>query len=152
MKGFGMDRAWTTRLLEAAERKDAEQEKEFLDLVNQADGKITLEVAKALMRTFSDKPDYGTQERVISVLASADNDKDVTIALLEELPRLIEDGFEWAETLVGEEIEYRPDLLVEMASDMSDEIKKILQAILGRPGFQSFYPAARHLVKFYEIC
>lgn len=66
-----MDIDWADAVLSASQRRDEAEEDCFLALVDQADGRCTLEVARVLMKTFSDVPDYGTQERVRSVLAGA---------------------------------------------------------------------------------
>lgn len=111
-----MDESWKTRILKASERPSEREEREFLELVDQANGKCTLDVARVLMKTFSDKPDYGTQERVNSVLASGKRE-DAIVALLEELPRLVKDSPEWAITLVMTEATHAPELLAAVASE-----------------------------------
>ena len=83
-----MEPDWETKLLEASVRDSGEQEKRFLSLVDQAAGNIDLRIAKVLMRTYSAKPDFGTQERVESVMATADP-KIVVQAVMEEMPRLV---------------------------------------------------------------
>jgi len=70
-----MDETWKKELLKASRRLDSDQVDEFLNLINQASGKCSLDVARVFMKTFSDQPDYGTQERVISVLSTADDNK-----------------------------------------------------------------------------
>jgi hypothetical protein len=136
-----MNRQWAVDLLAASERKDEAQEKEFLRLVDEVEGIVTLEVARVLMKTYSDKPDYGTQERVESVLAGA-KPEIVTQAILEELPRLIKDSPEWADSLVGTEVEFRPQLLERVAGKMSEEIKSALRSIVSRSDFKEFHPNA----------
>jgi hypothetical protein len=93
------------------------------------------------MKTFSDTPDYGTQKRVVSTLATAD-DQIVTQAILEELPRLVKEAPEWAEALVGLEVDKRPELLQKVASQMPESVRKALRELLAKKDFQDFYPGA----------
>lgn len=58
-----MQANWKKNLLNASSRANEDQEKIFLDLVGQAFNKCTLEVARTLMKIFTAKPNYGTQER-----------------------------------------------------------------------------------------
>lgn len=101
-----MNTEWEKNLLEASKRTNEDEEKEFLRLVDQAEGNCSIETVRILMKTFSAKPDYGTQERVESVLATAEAE-DVTKGILEELPRLIAEAPEWAESLIGLEVDNR---------------------------------------------
>lgn len=135
---------WASTLLKASARESLQQEQEFLRLVDEVDGKVTPEIAGTLFKTFSAQPDYGTQERVISVLASAD-DRIVTIALLSELPRLLAEAEEWAHALIGEEVEYRPELLVQLVSAIPLSAKKALITVLTDSEFQDFHEMARSL-------
>lgn len=136
-----MDESWKIRILKASERSSEREEGEFLRLVDQVNGKCTLDVARVLMKTFSDKPDYGTQERVNSVLASGKRE-DAIVALLEELPRLVKDSPEWAMTLVMTEVILGSKLLASVASGMPAPVKKDLRAILDDPKFLDLCPEA----------
>jgi hypothetical protein len=136
-----MDANWADELLSASKRRDEGEEQKFLLLVDQAFERCTLEVAGVLMKTFSDAPDFGTQERVCGVLASAPPEI-VIRAELEELPRLIVDAPDWAESLIGEEVEHRPGLLKAIAASMSPAVKLSLRQLLGRKDFREFYPNA----------
>src|SRR5437660_9123245 len=136
-----MDADWTKKLLHVSKRASEREQEEFLELVDQACGVCTLAVARVLMKTFSDTPDYGTQERVVSTLATAD-DQIVTQAILEELPRLIKEAPEWAESLVGLEVDKRPELLQRVASQMPESVRKALRELLADKDFQDFYPGA----------
>ena len=126
-----MDVDWSHELLQASRRRDEAEEQKFLALVDQAFGKCTLEVAKVLMKTFSDAPDFGTQERVCSTLASALPQFQVR-AMLEELPRLLAEAPEWADALIGEEVEHRPALLKTIAATMPGEVRMALRQLLDR--------------------
>jgi hypothetical protein len=140
-----MNEQWKNSFLGVMRRNDVEQEKEFLHLVDQVRNRCNLDVARTLMKSFLGKPDYGTQERVISVLASADR-CDAIRALLEELPRLIKEAPEWAETLTGQEVDRRPELLAEVAKSVSDESVRALQTLLFADSFRESYPNAKKLV------
>jgi len=124
-----MDDNWIKKVLKASERLTPEQEQEFVNLVSEVSGKCSLEVARALMKTFSDKPDYGTQERVNSVLATADR-SIVIQALLEELPRLIKEAPEWANSLVAQEVNFRIKSVEDVALKMPKNVQNILKEIL----------------------
>ena len=139
-----MNTEWEKKLLEAAKRSNEEQEQEFLRLVDQVEGNCPLAVVRVLMKTFSAEPDYGTQERVESVLATA-KPEDVTQAILEELPRLMVEAPEWAESLVGVEIDNRLELVSSIAAGMPDNIKDCLRQLTQSEEFIDFYPAARNL-------
>ena len=139
-----MDTDWATKLLKASKRSNAIEQEQFLTLVNQVADKCTLATARALMKTFSDQPDYGTQETVIRVLATSDN-KIVTKVILEELPRLMQEAPEWAKSLVGVEVDTRPKLLQMVLSKMPEEVKKALRTLLNDEDFQDFYPNSRHI-------
>jgi hypothetical protein len=96
------------------------------------------------MRTFSAKLDYGTQERVRSVLASAEPVVYMR-AMLEELPRLAADAPEWAEALLGEAVEFMPDVLERTAHALPATIRLTLRSIIGRPDFRTFYPRSNSI-------
>lgn len=130
---------WETKLLEASKRTNEDEEKEFLRLVDQVEGNCSLKIVRILMKTFSAKPDYGTQERVDSVLATA-KAKDVTAGILEELPRLIAEAPEWAVSLVGMEVDNRLELLISVAKGMPDNVKDCLCQLIQSESFLDFYP------------
>jgi hypothetical protein len=136
-----MDADWAKKLLHTSQRASEKEQEEFLALVDQACGVCTLEIARMLMKTFSDTPDYGTQERVVRTLATAD-DQIVTQAILEELPRLVKEAPEWAEALVGLEVDRRPELLQRVASTMPESVRKALRELLADKDLQDFYPGA----------
>jgi hypothetical protein len=136
-----MDISWADELLSASQRRDELEQQRFLTLVDQAFERCTLDVAKVLMKTFSDAPDFGTQERVCSVLASALPEVAIR-AKLEELPRLVAEAPEWAESLIGEEVEHRPGLLKSMTASMPAAVKLALRQLLGNRAFRDLYPNA----------
>jgi hypothetical protein len=139
-----MNSDWEQELLSASARRDEAEQERFLALVDQAFGRCTLPVARVLMKTFSDMPDFGTQERVVSALASAT--PEVTLrAKLEELPRLLDEAPEWAESLIGEEVEHRPTLLKSIAASMPAQVKLSLRQLLGNKDFRDFYPNATQI-------
>jgi len=140
-----MDENWSHELLEASRRRGEAEEQRFLALVDQAFGQCTLEVARVLMKTFSDAPDFGTQERVCGALASARPEVAVR-AILEELPRLLVDAPQWAESLIGEEVKHRPDLLKSVAASMPGEARMALRQLLSTKDFRDFYPSATSLL------
>jgi hypothetical protein len=139
-----MEPDWERKLLEASTRETRAHEERFLSLVEQAEGKIDLATAKSLMKTYSDKPDYGTQERVESVLATADP-VIIVEALLEEMPRLVEEAPEWAETLLGQELEHRSSIVISAMNKMPQRVIEAVKTVAARPEFTSFYQNAKLL-------
>ncbi len=139
-----MNAEWEKQLLKAAKRSNEEEEKEFLRLVDLAEGNCSLDAVRSLMKTFSDKPDYGTQERVESVLATA-KEEDVTRGILEELPRLMVEAPEWAESLIGVEVDNRPELLSSVVKQMSENVKNSLRQLTQSDSFRDFYPNVENL-------
>lgn len=140
-----MDKTWESKLLMAAERKDEQQEQEFIRLVEEAEGLITEDTAQILLKTFTEKPDYETQEIVISVLASGD-ERIVTTAILLELPRLIKEAPEWADCLLATEVEFRSELLLSLASGMPVEVKEAIISVLSGDDFREFHKKANELL------
>src|SRR5262245_39638287 len=135
-----MDPEWEQQVLVASGRQNEAEERRFVELVEQANNRCTLAVARVLMKTFSDAPDFGTQEIVGSVLASAAPEISLR-AILEELPRLVAEAPEWAKSLIGEEVEHRPTLLKSIATSMPAKVKLSLRQLLGNKDFRDFYPS-----------
>lgn len=135
---------WKNKLLESAKRSNEIEEKEFLRLVDMAAGNCSLDTVRILMKTFSNKPDYGTQERVESVLATA-KAEDVTRGILEELPRLMAEAPEWAESLVGVEVDNRLELISSISAGMPENIKDCLRQLTQSEEFIHFFPAVKNL-------
>lgn len=141
-----MEADWEEKLLLAANRETEEQEHLFLGLVDQASGHIDTHTAKVLLSTFTAKQDYGTQERVESVLATGD--KEVVLkAVLEEMPRLVSEAPEWAESLLGQEIEHRFGLLRGSLPSMSTEVQNAVAQVAHNEEFSAFYPKAALLAQ-----
>jgi Trp operon repressor len=120
-----LDKNGSNRILQLKYRNNEAEEREFVDLVYQAMNNCNLEKAKTLMKTFNEKDDYGTQEAVVNVLNSIETEIYYR-ALLEELPRLVDEAPEWAESLIAGEIETNPDLLAAMTKTLSDDIRHSL--------------------------
>jgi hypothetical protein len=139
---------WREELLAAAARETPEQEARFLSLVDMVGGRVTPDVAKALLATFNSTPDSGTQERVCSVLASAPLDTQVR-AILDEMPRLLREAPEWAEALIGELIEHELPAIQRHVRTVSAEVRFALSVLLSRGEFCDFYPNAKLL---YAYC
>lgn len=90
---------------------------------------------RVLMKTFSAKPDYGTQERVLSVMSGGSH-RDAVKAILEELPRLVVEAREWADTLVITEFTHRRAMLIAAAKEMPEDIKDALRVVLQSEDFR----------------
>jgi len=135
---------WETQLLAASERDTEEQEHQFLSLVDEAENNVDLSTAKALLKTYINKPDFGTQERVESVLATAGPEIQVQ-AILEEIPRLVLEAPEWAETLLGQELEHRLSLVVSVMAGLPQSAISAIIKVASKPEFASFYENAKLL-------
>src|SRR5438046_2103309 len=98
-----MDKVILERILATQTRKDETEEKEFLNLVDSVVGHCDLETARVLMKTFSSRPDYGTQESVMDAILSAGRDIYIQV-ILEELERLRLEAPEWIPCLLGSEL------------------------------------------------
>lgn len=140
---------WEKEILIYSKRLNESDYDHFVNLVDEIDGSCDLETARVLMKTFSSKPDHGTQERVISVLASADKSVFVQV-IIEELPRLYDEAYEWAESLVGLEIEKRPSLFLEVVRSMGNKSIPKLLDLIKRNDFIEFYDNARFVSKELE--
>lgn len=135
---------WEKQLLAVAERDSEEQEYQFLSLIDEAENNVDLNVAKILLKTYSDNPDFGTQERVECVLATAVPEIQVR-AVLEEMPRLVSEAPEWAETLLGQELEHRSSLVVSVMSSLPQNTISAILSVASKPEFVSFYKNAKLL-------
>ncbi len=141
-----LDDKWKSALLISSARESTEQESDFLDLVDAADEKIDFEVAVVLLKTFIAKPDYGTQERVVSVLSSG-RPEIVIKAILQELPRLVAEASEWAFVLMGTEVEFRPALTARLLLQAEDDVKNAASTVLCHEEFLSLYPNAPYVIR-----
>lgn len=147
-----MNDNWYVNLALVAQRKDEKEEKYFLDLVDMVDinkdySKKTL---KALMGTYLDIEDYGTQERVESILVNA-KPEDRIEALLEEMPRLESESLEWAITLLGFEINENPEKLSFLINKSPLNIKNIVYKLITDKDFIDFYPNAEFVSKSIKM-
>ena len=135
---------WKKEILFTSNREDDEKEKRFLELVDQVEDCCDYEIAKVLMKTFSDKPDYGTQERVVSTLCNLTREQYIQV-ILEELPRLINEAFEWAEILIGLEIQKRFDYVIKLLPQQSEIVKESVRMLLRNKDFIKAYPNAKNI-------
>ncbi len=135
---------WHHDLQVASVRTTPEQEKEFGRLVDLATGQVTSSVAKALMATFSDRPDFGTQERVCSTLATAPEAIQVS-AILAEMPRLIAEAPQWADALLSELLEHHIALVQQRLPILPAETRLAVRQIAMRPDFLEFQPEAKRI-------
>jgi hypothetical protein len=138
-------RDWSDQLLAASARQTTEQERDFLNLVDEVNGRVTPAIAQVLMATFSATPDHGTQERVLSVLASAPDTMRVR-AILGEMPRLVAEAPEWAEALLCQLLEHDLAIVRSQLSSAAASVRFAVRTVAARPDFQSFQPAAKSLL------
>lgn len=136
-----MDELWKSRFERVLLRRDEEEEHAFVQAVEEVRGRCTRDVASVLLRSFTDRPDFGTQEHVLSTLASA-APSDLIEAILEELPRLVREAIEWAVVLIGQELQFRPALLVRAARFANRESREALCSVLNREDVKAQFSAA----------
>jgi hypothetical protein len=135
---------WHRELMTSSARQTPEQQANFARLVDMVGGQVTPKIAKSLLSTFSSNPDFGTQERVCSVLAGAPTDARVT-AVLEELPRLIHEAPEWAEVLMGDLIDNELAAIKRHLHFGTAETRLAVRGLLSRKDFCASYPNAGSL-------
>ena len=138
-------RALLKEILEIKDRKDDFDERKFLMLVDQTFDCMDLNIAKTLMKTFLEKQDYGTQERVISAILRGGREIYIQV-ILEELPRLKKEAKNWIDILLCPEIEHYPHTLEKIARTMPKDIKNILREFLSNNEILSEYPNASNIV------
>src|SRR4051794_24093212 len=118
-----MSPEWKAKILSLQDKDTEDAANEFVALVDQAVNRCDLETARALMKTFTTDEDYGVQESVVSALSTA-KPEDYQTALLEDLPRLLRDAPEWAQTLIEREVKSHPEIFLRISKTMPTEIKK----------------------------
>jgi hypothetical protein len=138
---------WQQIFLDCMARDTLKQEQTFLALLdNLFDGQCDLDTARVLMKSFSDKPDHGTQERVISVLMQASPEVRIR-AIFEELPRLNSEAPEWASSLLGQELDHHPSTVVDIVKNSPSQTIEAVSKVLADADFVDFYPASSILAK-----
>lgn len=135
---------WKKDMLYYSKRENDNDEERFLRLVDQAEDCCTFEVAYVLMETFSDRPDYGTQERVISVLSTLSEEDFVTVILC-SLPKLIKSAKEWAKSLMSGEIFNNFNIVQKIILKQNTDVKNSFLELLQDNDFISFVPEAKNL-------
>lgn len=134
--------SWKKEILLTSQRRNNEEEENFLKLLDYPFKWDQKSTAKVLMQTFSNRPDYGTQEKVISKLSELEPSIYID-ALLEELPRLTKEADQWVESLLGLEIIERANLVRTSLERMPPEIKHIFYNVISQENFKGLFPEAR---------
>jgi hypothetical protein len=135
---------WHRALRTSSARQTPDQEAKFIRLVDLVSGQVTPEIAKSLLSTFRSNPDFGTQERVCSVLAGAPTDARVT-AVLEELPRLIHVAPVWADVLMGGLIDNELGAVKRHLHFASAETRLAVRGLVSSKDFSNSHPNAGSL-------
>jgi len=117
-----MTEEWKSSVLQLAYRTTEADDFKFVSLVDMAIGKCDLDTCRILIRTFVTDDDYGVQESVVSALSSA-RTEDYCLALVEDLPRMVNDAPEWAEVLLEREVKNNPDSLRKALDGVSTSIR-----------------------------
>ena len=91
--------------------------------------KVDLYHARLLLKTYSEAPDYGSQEDVNGTLSTAKPEVRI-IAILEELPRLLEEGWSWALDLVVHEARDNPEALREIARRQPKDVRRAYETVV----------------------
>lgn len=138
---------WVEKVKALKYRSTYEQNIQFVNLVDQAEGNCDLDVCIFLMSLFVNGDDDGVLESVSSVLASADPTDYIT-ALMAELPRLVDDNIvEWAEVMVGQALDDHLDLTKSIAMKQPKKVKSALMSIICNSDFKDLYPYGEELEK-----
>ncbi|GGJ05891.1 hypothetical protein GCM10007978_49330 [Shewanella hanedai] len=138
---------WAENVQALKYRSTNEQNIEFVNLIDQAEGSCDLDVCSFLMSLFVNGDDDGVLESVSSVLASA-KPTDYIEALMAELPRLVDENVvEWAEVMVGQAIDEHLDLIKSIVIKQSEKVKSALMLIISDSDFKDFYPDSEELEK-----
>jgi hypothetical protein len=136
-----MDEAWKRRVLELRRRTTEAEDLEYVKLVYQAMDACTLDVVETLLQTFTDDPDYGVQESVVSVLASADP-IDYMVGLARYYIRLVAEAPEWAEVLLERAVEQYPLELAQAARQVNSETRSQIVSAISDDQFIKHHPNA----------
>ncbi|KZN49756.1 hypothetical protein [Pseudoalteromonas luteoviolacea] len=138
---------WTEKVLALKYRSTNEQNIQFVQLIDQAEGNCNLDVCCLLLSLFVDGDDDGVLESVSSVLASAEP-TDYISALMAELPRLVDDNVtDWAEVMVGQAIDEHLNLVKSISLKQPDNVKSALKSIISDSDFKDFYPNSSEIEK-----
>ena len=137
------------RILQLRFRQTEEEDKEFITLIKKFKNDCNRDAATILMKTFTSEEDFGVQEIVVSVLESAD--KAIYYqALLEELPRLISEAPDWAESLLEIGINFYPEKLAEVFYHVDDRNQQVFLNYICSDCFLKEYPRSRELINLLK--
>lgn len=140
-----MDKEWVHRILSLRYWANRAEAQEYEELVEQAFGHVTSDVAAVLFQTFRSVDDHEIQENVIRVLHSAGPEVYMR-ALLAALPTLVNQAAEWAQVFVLIEAKHNPSLLLTTANEMPRDVRETLIRIMSEPGFLRRRPNAREII------
>lgn len=116
----------------------------FLAALADAESKLDFDLVKTLLATFSDRDDYGLQEKTRNILESLDKNLyyPALVCLLPNIDKASPQK-EWAITLLGIEFDYgNPDLLIDFANRSDEACKAFFFDFISRESFVSEYPSA----------
>lgn len=134
-----MTNEWKARILRLRYWEIEDEALEFVSLVDMAEDKCDLETCRILMKTFVTEEDYGVLESVNRVLSTA-KPQDRQRALLEELPHLVVDTPEWAESLIESELRFDLDSFRETVRNVHPQLRETLNQVLVRESFREQFP------------
>lgn len=138
---------WKKEILIASEERENEgQFNKFVDLVEMLDGKEGIEVLRVLMKTFSDKPDYGSQEYVNSIFLKFP-EKLVIQAVLEELPRLEVESTEQLICVLSDRLHFSNELLINVINSMDKRYRDLFRKWVNTPEFIKDFPQTVNILK-----
>ena len=142
---------WRRRVLSYDPRNlenTPEDDVAFVDLIYQMEGSCSSDVIDVLLQIFSDKPDYGIQESVAAVLASADPSLYIR-RLLEHLEKLERRVPEWTVILMSGVVQFHSKELVKEAknADKLQQRKLIDYLLCKQDDFAEYSPNAVELAE-----
>lgn len=139
--------SWAEKVKALKYRTTNEQNIQFVQLIDEAEGNCNLDVCCFLMSLFVNGDD-GVLESVSGVLASAEP-IDYIRALMAELPRLVDEKVvEWAEVMVGQAIDQHLSLVESIAAKQPEKVRSALMSIISDSDFKNFYPGSEKLEKY----
>jgi hypothetical protein len=139
---------WKKNLLVASIRDEDDEQSfhDFTDLVEILDGTEGIEALRVLMKTFSDKPDYGTQESVNTIFLNFPQQLYVQ-AVLEELPRLEIEANEWVDCLMADLVRIDRDQLIKTLNSMDKPYRDLFKKWVNTPEFLEDFPQTIDILK-----
>jgi hypothetical protein len=143
-----VDKSWHRALVLASKRRNTKKDAlKFAELIDAID-LVDETTAASLLKTFGPEPDYGTQEEVIGVLNEAPAEVRA-LAILNELPRLLDESAEWAYELVGHELRHNPAVFMKLALKVPASVRAAILQLHEDAEFADRCTEAKRLAQLF---